>query len=229
MKNKESEEKKIIISENGPYLVSGDLPLGKEIIVCDNEGIPTKWKKGKVFAHKGNCALCRCGASKIKPFCDGTHVRIKFNGTETASNEKFSEQANETVGPELILKDAESFCAAAGFCHRAGGTWDLVQENNPNSRKTAIQEACDCPSGRLVIYDKKTGKPIEPNFKQSISLIEAPGSNVSGPIWIKGKIPIESYSGKKYETRNRVTLCRCGKSQNKPFCDGTHVEVGWKA
>ncbi|VVB82498.1 Iron-binding zinc finger CDGSH type [uncultured archaeon] len=223
------EENKIIVSENGPYLVSGDLPLTKEIIVHDNEGISTKWKKGKSFANQGNCALCRCGASKIKPFCDGTHKRIKFDGTETASNEKFSEQANETNGPELILKDAESFCSAAGFCHRAGGTWELTENSdNPNSKKTAIQEACDCPSGRLVIYDKKTGKAIEPNFKPSISLIENPGAECSGGIWVKGKIPIESYNGKKYEIRNRVTLCRCGKSQNKPFCDGTHVEVGWK-
>lgn len=223
------EGNKIIISQNGPYLVSGDLPLGKEMIVHDKEGIPMAWKNGKSFPNKGNCALCRCGASKNKPFCDGTHVKIKFNGTETASNEKFSEQANETIGPELILKDAESFCAAAGFCHRAGGTWDLTENSdNLGFKKTAIQEACNCPSGRLVIYDKKTGKPIEPNFKPSISLIEDPSSNVSGGIWIKGKIPIESYSGKKYEIRNRVTLCRCGKSQNKPFCDGTHVDVGWK-
>lgn len=223
------EKNKIIVSKNGPYIVSGNLPLMKEISINDSEGNPAKWKKGKSYPNKDHCTLCRCGHSKNKPFCDGTHEKIKFNGTETADNEKYSKQAEETSGPELILEDAPNFCSSARFCHRAGGTWDLTQNsNNPNFKKTAIQEACDCPSGRLVIHDKKTGKAIEPNFKPSISFIEDTGADVSGPIWVKGKVPIESYSGKKYEIRNRVTLCRCGHSKNKPFCDSSHIEVGFK-
>jgi hypothetical protein len=85
-----------------------------------------------------------------------------------------------------------------------------------------IEEAADCPSGRLVIYDKKTGKPIEPTFEPSIALVEDPNIKVSGPLWVRGGIPIKSSDGTLYETRNRVTLCRCGKSQNKPFCDSSH-------
>jgi CDGSH-type Zn-finger protein len=78
-----------------------------------------------------------------------------------------------------------------------------------------------------VVWDKKTGKPIEPNFKPSISLLEDTGKRVSGPIWVKDGIPVESSDGKEYEIRNRVTLCRCGKSRNKPFCDGSHIEAGF--
>jgi CDGSH-type Zn-finger protein len=50
---------------------------------------------------------------------------------------------------------------------------------------------------------------------------------VSGPIWVRGGIEIESAEGHAYQVRNRVTLCRCGKSQNKPFCDGSHVAHGF--
>jgi hypothetical protein len=73
-----------------------------------------------------------------------------------------------------------------------------------------------------VVWDKKTGKAIEPELEKSIELIEDPAIGVSGPIWVRGGIPIESADGNTYEIRNRVTLCRCGKSSNKPFCDSSH-------
>jgi CDGSH-type Zn-finger protein len=214
-------DKKILVSKDGPYLVSGDFPLEKEISVCGKNGIPIKWEKGKKYSYKKNCMLCRCGKSSDKPFCDGTHMVIKFNGTETANNKKFLEQCEEIDGPKYILKDAPKFCSVARFCHRGGDIWDNVRKSDAKSQKIAVADACDCPSGRLVMYDKKTGKEIEPKFKQSISVTED-NEKVIGPLWIKGKIPIESWDGKKYELRNRVTLCRCGKSKNKPFCDGEH-------
>ena len=68
---------------------------------------------------------------------------------------------------------------------------------------------------------------FEPPFDPAIGLIEDPVIKVSGPIWVKGGIRIESSDGSSYEIRNRVTLCRCGQSQNKPFCDGTHVSAKW--
>jgi CDGSH-type Zn-finger protein len=96
--------------------------------------------------------------------------------------------------------------------------------DNLKARKIAIEEACNCPSGRLVECDKKTGEVMEKKLEKSISLVEDPQEKVSGPIWVKGGVPIESSEGFMYEVRNRVTLCRCGKSNNKPFCDGSHIE-----
>jgi len=218
---------KVLITKDGPYIVSGNLPLNKEIIVIGKDGEPEKWTKGKKYPSSEPCALCRCGESKNKPFCDGTHAKIGFNGKETASHEKFEKQSQKIIGPNLILKDAPAFCATARFCHRAGGTWSLTKSSDKNSKEIAIQEACDCPSGRLVICDKKTEKPIEPKLEQSISFVEDPQNKVSGPIWLKGGVPIESSDGTVYEKRNRVTLCRCGKSRNKPFCDGSHIEEGF--
>lgn len=221
-------EAKIMITKDGPYLVSGGLPIDKQIIGIGKENEPEKWIKGKKVPSGEPCALCRCGESKNKPFCDGTHGKVGFNGTETASKKTHDKQAQVMDGPTLKLKDASALCAAARFCHRGGGTWELTHHSdNPPARELAIEEACNCPSGRLVEYDKKTGKVFEKRFEQSISLLEDPQKNVSGPIWLKGGIPVESSDGKTYEVRNRQTLCRCGKSQNKPFCDGTHIEVGF--
>jgi hypothetical protein len=126
-------------------------------------------------------------------------------------------------GPGLQLTDAKDLCASARFCHRAGGIWNLLlTSDKPGDKQIAIEEAADCPSGRLIVWDKKTNTPIEPIFQQSIVLIEDPSIGVSGPIWVRGGIPIESGQGTYYENRNRITLCRCGKSNNKPFCDSSH-------
>jgi CDGSH-type Zn-finger protein len=220
------QNKKVVVSKDGPYLVSGDLPLFKEIAVVGKEGEPELWKKGKEYEKKASCALCRCGKSKNKPYCDGTHTEFRFDGTETASHEKYLKQAEKLSGPKIDLTDAQELCSSARFCHLSGGTWNNVENSDdPDSKKIAIQTACNCPSGRLVVWDKKTGKAIEPEFKHSISLIEDPQAKVSGPIWLKGGIELESADGTKYETRNRMTLCRCGKSGNKPFCDGSHIQA----
>jgi CDGSH-type Zn-finger protein len=219
---------KIMVTKDGPYLVSGGLPVDKQIIGIGKENEPEKWIQGKKVPSGQTCALCRCGRSNNKPFCDGTHAKVKFEGTETASKKSHDKQAQIIAGPTLKLKDASTLCAAARFCHRGGGIWELTHHSgDPKARGLAIEEACQCPSGRLVECDKKTGRVFEKELKQSISLIEDPQNKVSGPIWLEGGIPIESSDGTTYEARNRQTLCRCGKSQNKPFCDGSHIEEGF--
>ena len=224
-----SDEPKIVISENGPYLVNGNVPLDEETAMCESNGDALKWEKGKTYPSQKSYALCRCGKSENKPFCDGSHVAIKFDGCETSDNIDYSKESDELIGESLTLNDCRDLCSSARFCHRAGGTWSLTRNSSDSkNRALAIQETGDCPSGRLTIFDQKTGLPIEPKFIHSISATRDDGANVLGPLWIKGGIPIESFSGKKYEIRNRVTLCRCGKSRNKPFCDGTHIEVGFR-
>jgi CDGSH-type Zn-finger protein len=219
----ENDKRTITVSRNGPYLVSGEIPISEQIIVTDAEGTAIEWREGRKYQYKEKCGLCRCGQSKHKPFCDGTHMRVNFDGTEIADRELSTNEIKEIDGPTLKLKDAEILCASARFCHRADGIWNLVlQSSDGDTRKTAIEEAGDCPSGRLVIYDKKAGRPLEPEMKRSIGLIEDPQVDCSGPIWVRGGIPIFSADGKAYQIRNRVTLCRCGKSTNKPFCDSSH-------
>jgi len=216
---------KIIVTKDGPYQVFGALPIDKKIIGIGEEGEPEKWVQGKNVPSDETCALCRCGESKNHPFCDETHVKIKFNGMETASKKTHDEQAQIIDGPTLKLKDAPELCATVRFCHRAGGTWELTHHSDdPKARELAIEQSCDCPSGRIIECDKKTGMVFEKEFMQSISLVEDPQKKVSGPLWVKGGVPVESSDGTIYEVRNRQTLCRCGKSHNKPFCDGNHID-----
>ena len=215
---------KVKITKNGPYLVSGGVPLSEQDMCVDTDGQCHGWKEGKKYPIQEHYALCRCGHSRNRPFCDGTHAKIQFDGTEEATHSPYREQASEINGPGLKLTDAEDFCAGARFCHRAGGTWELAEESgNPDARQKAIEEACDCPSGRLIAWDRD-GKAIEPDFEPSIGLVEDTQAGKMGPLWIRGGIPIESADGVTYEIRNRVTLCRCGKSSNKPFCDGRHLK-----
>ena len=221
-------EKKIKVTKNGPYLVSGAIPLHREVMIAGATGDPVEWRHTRHYPDKESYSLCRCGQSKTTPYCDGTHAQIGFDGTETAGFKKYAEQTETTTGPELDLTDAEKFCALARFCHPSGDAWNLTEQSaDPAAKAMAIREACDCPSGRLVAWNKKTGAAIEPQFPPTISVTEHPGGKISGPLWVKGGVPIESADGVEYEVRNRVTLCRCGQSSNKPFCNGNHVTAGF--
>lgn len=213
----------IQVSKNGPYIVFGKIPMMDYVINCDCMGIPIDWVSGKEYPVTEKFSLCRCGQSKNKPYCDGTHAKINFNGTETASLEPYLIHAKEINGPELRLNDVEKLCASARFCHRSGDIWEQIPgSDDPETKKIAIKNSCDCPSGRLLLWDKRTGIRFEPELGRSIALVADPFMGVRGPIWVRGEIPIQSADGKIYEVRNRVTLCRCGKSLNKPFCDSSH-------
>ena len=115
----ENTKGKIKILKDGPYLVSGSIPLTKETIVTGKDGDPLKWERVGEYPVQETYALCRCGQSKKKPYCDGTHTKIGFDGTETADRRKYVDQAEAIEGPDLIMIDAEELCAKARFCHRA--------------------------------------------------------------------------------------------------------------
>lgn len=215
---------RIKVIRNGPYLVSGRVSLSKQTIGIDPAGYSYEWRQGKQYPSGETYSLCRCGQSKKKPFCDGTHTIIDFDGTETASRKPYHDQAERIKGPAIDLTDAEALCAAARFCDRAGGIWKLTRlSDDPKARATAEEEARFCPSGRLVVWNKD-GDAIESKFEPSIVVVEDPQENMEGPIWVRDGIPVESADGFVYELRNRVTLCRCGKSSNKPFCDASHCQ-----
>src|SRR5579864_5880113 len=214
----------ITVTNNGPYLVTGTLPLSEQWIVTNEEGESIDYREGKKYPAQTQYALCRCGHSANKPFCDGSHQKVNFDGTETASNEPYLEQAERIDGPTMSLTDVEGLCAFARFCDPKGRIWNLVkQTDNEETRQIVEYEAAHCPAGRLVVWERSTGKAIEPKFTPSLGLIEDTEKKVSGPVWVRGGIPVVSADGRTYEIRNRVTLCRCGKSNNKPFCDGNHA------
>jgi CDGSH-type Zn-finger protein len=224
MQMPEAGKGKIEIVKNGPYLVSGGVPLSEQIIVIDAKGESHWWREGKRYPLQERYALCRCGESRNLPFCDGAHIRTKFDGTEQASRSPYLKQAVDINSASLRLTDVTSLCAEARFCQRAGTIWKLAERSgDPEARQIMIEEARDCPSGRLVVWNE-AGRPIEPDFGPSIGLVQDAAASRMGPAWVRGSIPIVSADGTTYEIRNRVTMCRCGQSANKPFCDGRHLE-----
>lgn len=51
----------------------------------------------------------------------------------------------------------------------------------------------------------------------------------NGPYQVKGAFNITDAKGNTFETENDISLCRCGHSENKPFCDGTHDEINFES
>ena len=111
---------KVTIAKNGPYRVSGNLPLGDEIIGANAAGESVKWEHGKDYSQQAQYALCRCGHSSHKPFCDGTHSKIGFDGTEPASRAPYSEQAKVLRGPKMSLTSLRLLCTNSGSSKTAG-------------------------------------------------------------------------------------------------------------
>jgi CDGSH-type Zn-finger protein len=214
--------KKIKILEGGPYLVSADVPIKINTIECASDGLPDRWAEIKTYdTHDKPYALCRCGRSKTKPFCDGAHTSCRWNKEETAQNIPYMQSAQKCRGARADLMDKEELCAVARFCDRHGQVWNLIEKDDEASLNLAIKEASNCPAGRLTVV--RDGRAIEPRLPQEISAVQDPALRHRGPLWVKGGIELEGAKGVKYETRNRMTLCRCGESSNMPFCDATHL------
>ena len=188
------------------------------------------FQEGRHFSTEAEpTALCRCGASKRKPYCDGSHETAAWDPTLTAPDESLLDKAETVEGGTLTMTDNPKYCVFARFCHPGGDAWTLTERSaDPEARQLAIREASMCPGGRLTAWDRKTGSPYEFRFAPSLGLIEDVTIGSSGGLWIRGGIPLRREDGHTYEIRNRVVACRCGQSANKPYCDGTHAAIKWR-
>lgn len=219
--NEQEKTCKIKILKDGPYLVTGGVPLSEERIVPNGSGYV--YEPGRPLPQAQTYALCRCGKTSTPPFCDGSHVAAHFDGAETACRDAYLTRATLLPGAQVDLLD-DGRCAFARFCHREDGdAWELSEESTtPHLRAEAIRAAGECPAGRLTSVTKD-GTLLEPPLEPGIVVLQDPEEEVSAGLYVKGGIPVESADGMLYETRNRIVLCRCGSSKNKPFCDMQHV------
>jgi CDGSH-type Zn-finger protein len=220
-------DKTIVVQKDGPYLVRGGVPLVCKTQVVSEYGEPLTWKKDGALGVPESYILCRCGQSRQKPFCDGTHREVGFDGTETANTgPTVQRQVVCEGGHHIQVKSDASLCTESGFCRtRKAAMEELVRETHDTGvRSQVIAMIEHCPSGSLTYSLEPGGPDLEPDLPQQVAVTTELTSEgpIEGPLWVTGNIPIERADGQPFETRNRVTLCRCGLSKAKPLCDGTH-------
>ncbi|MFC1853651.1 thiamine pyrophosphate-dependent enzyme, partial [candidate division CSSED10-310 bacterium] len=163
-------------------------------------------------------SLCRCGASKRKPFCDGSHTGINFN--DAAAEDRISDKCESYKGQEITINDNRGICSHAGFCTDnlktvfRMGVEPWIDPDGDHQQK--IIETIDmCPSGALsyslgdqVFRDRQADPEIHVDR--------------NGPYYVQGSIELSGFDLGDGASREHYTLCRCGFSGNKPRCDGSH-------
>lgn len=201
------------VTKDGPYKVCG-------VAMADDEG--------NAFDAPDAAYLCRCGGSANKPFCDGTHVKIGFDGTEVAGHGPQAQRRDTYVGDGVTIYDDRSVCAHAGLCTEGlPAVWKLGEEPWIDAHAASAEEIIEvvkrCPSGALTYSRAEAGFIKEDQADPKL----VPATN--GPYVLSGHVTVTSSTGDPYENRERVTLCRCGESGNKPFCNGKHWECNFQA
>ena len=214
-------EPSIEVNANGPYIVSGSVPLRSKTPVMSEHGEPLTWRTGDVVDDGVAYALCRCGGSANKPYCDGTHAGNGFDGTEAAATDPYTSRRTSLGGEGLEIFDDRGICVHAGFCgNQVTNVWKMAAETGDSRVRSQAMAMVDrCPSGALSYAVE--GDDIEQSLPKEIGVMP------DGPLWVSGGIPVERADGEPMDTRNRVTLCRCGESGSKPLCDGSHKEAGF--
>lgn len=195
--------------ENGPYIIRGVHTLS------DAHG-------GRIET-KAVFALCRCGGSANKPFCDGTHSKIEFSSGRDAGGP--GGRRESYAGKRIAIHDNRSICAHAGICtDTLKGVWRMNEEPwiDPDGADPAeiIETIRRCPSGALS-YSLDGAQAAEPMSEPAIRVEK------DGPYRVTGGCALDGADWAEGALRTRFTLCRCGASKNKPFCDGSHRDAGF--
>ena len=191
--------------DNGPYRVSGCRML-------------TGMVDGKQYASDGTIALCRCGGSKNKPYCDATHRKNGF--TSAKADDRVPDKRDTYAGQAVTIHDNRGICAHAARCTDTLKTVFKLGEEpwiDPNGDTAARIAATveQCPSGALSY----SIDAVEHRDRESDPMIVIVPN---GPYAVKGGATIEGVAWGDGASREHFALCRCGQSKNKPFCSGAH-------
>jgi CDGSH-type Zn-finger protein len=200
----------IACKPNGPYLLK--------------DGPAVRRTSGETYPAAQGVALCRCGGSKKKPFCDGTHRSNGFsdqNQADPASNKR-----KTYLGKNITIYDNRALCAHAAFCtdelasvfrHR-DNPWIVPDAAAVEKIVATIKK---CPSGALSYAIG--GVEVEPARREPMVTVTD-----NGPYAVSGGIELADVKLGDGASTEHYTLCRCGASKNKPFCDGSHWDAGFK-
>ena len=196
----------IVCKPNGPYYVTDAAVKGAD---------------GQDHPVGTGVWLCRCGGSGKKPFCDGTHKKNGFSDAKLADAAK--NRRESFAGKSITIHDNRALCAHAGYCTE--GLAEVFREEgrpwiDPDGANAAmiVEVVARCPSGALNYAI--AGQEWQPAPR-------APTITVTkdGPYAVTGNVELTGVEFGDGASREHFTLCRCGASKNKPFCDGSHWDV----
>ena len=199
----------ISCSKNGPMIVKGL----ENFIDSDGKRLETRPAMG----------LCRCGASLNKPYCDGNHKYAGFN--DDISSERTADSLRAYEGEAITILNNPLLCSVAEHCHRELETvFDTRKapwiDPNGDTRERIKKLIEKCPSGALSY--RINGEPQPAQNREAAITIEK-----NGPLRITGSIELEDANWGQGASQEHYTLCRCGASKNKPFCDGSHAAISF--
>jgi len=199
---------KIRVTENGPYILSGVDKI-------------TRMSDGKSYPISGSVALCRCGGSKNKPFCDGTHQKVGFRGDKEP--DRTPDKREQYAAAGITIHDNRGLCAHAGRCTDGlPAVFQLRHEPWIDPNAASPQEIAEtieqCPSGALSYSIASTEHLVRGGDR-------IVGFAPNGPYVLRGGAELESTELLEGGTTDHFALCRCGQSKNKPFCSGAHWGV----
>ncbi len=197
----------IEMAENGPYII-------KNLASLSNS-------KGERLETKKTMALCRCGGSKNKPYCDGTHTKNGFS-SKNLSDSKNDKRITYS-GKKIAIHDNRAICAHAGACTDSlSSVWRIGAEPWINPDGADVDEIIEtvrrCPSGALSYS-------IESVEHRDVEQDPAVYVCKDGPYHVTGGIDLKDVSWAEGASTEHYALCRCGDSKNKPFCDGSHWHI----
>ena len=200
----------IELEKDGPLMVRG-------LTLFENS-------RGERVPVKKTIALCRCGASKSKPYCDGTHATIGF--IDEKSEERVPDRMDVYEGKEVTVRDNRGVCSHAGHCTNGlPEVWRSAVEPwiDPDGAPAAevVSTIKKCPSGALS-YLQDGVEQTDYHDDPAIRIAS------DGPYEVRGGIVLKDVDFGEGVTQEHYALCRCGASKNKPFCDGSHWYVGFK-
>jgi CDGSH-type Zn-finger protein len=204
---------KIAALPNGPYYLLQSL---------DASPVPhLQRSSGAQCATARGVALCRCGASKNKPFCDGTHSTNGFSSANTADPALNKREAH--VGKHITIFDNRALCAHAGLCtDKLKAVFRYGSEPWIDADGATVEEIIDtvrkCPSGALS-YAIDGIEALAPSREEMVTVTD------NGPYAITGSVELMGVAFGEGASKEHYTLCRCGASKNKPFCDGSHWAI----
>ena len=200
---------KISAFPNGPYSL---------------EGAELRRQSGEKLTFEKKAALCRCGGSKNKPFCDGTHSKIGFSDKNLSDPKK--DQRQSYAGKRITILDNRALCSHAGHC--TDGLQEVFRHHDSPwivadaaSVEKVIEAIRKCPSGALSYAIDGVEAPA-PQRPPMVTVAD------NGPYEVTGGVEPAGMKLGQGASAEHYTLCRCGASKNKPFCDGSHWDANFR-